>query len=70
MTDEERISELIILDAAGIISQEDSVELLKFMNDRQDFPWSELGEYQNLCALLSITVDQKIPSPNVRENVL
>ena len=38
--------------ALGCLDKEDFIELMEFIDAGGSFPWQELGEYQNLCALL------------------
>ena len=69
MIEDHKISELIRLEAIGNIGPEDSADLLKLMNYRKDFPWKELGELQNLIALLAIAVEEELPSVSVKEKL-
>jgi len=70
MIDEHKIDQLMILEAVGNISPEDSAELLKIMNYRRDFPFNELGEFQNLAALLALTAEEAMPSKKVKQRLL
>jgi len=70
MIDEHKIEQLMILEAVGNISPEDSEELLKIMNYRKDFPLKELGEFQNLAALLALTAEEAVPSKKVKQRLL
>jgi hypothetical protein len=44
--------ELIQLCTAGCISQPDKIILKTLMENDENFPWSELAEFQNLIAIL------------------
>ena len=70
MIDEHKIDQLMILEAVGNISLEDAAELLKIMNYRRDFPFNELGEFQNLAALLALTAEEAVPSKKVKQRLL
>ena len=70
MIDEHKIDQLMILEAVGNISLEDAAELLKIMNYRRDFPFNELGEFQNLAALLALTAEEAMPSKKVKQRLL
>ena len=70
MIDEHKIDQLMILEAVGNISLEDAAELLKIMNYRRDFPFKELGEFQNLAALLALAAEEAVPSKKVKQRLL
>lgn len=65
-----RTSELIKLDALGIISERDSAELLKLIQNNKNFPWKEMGAFQNLAALLAIMVEPEKPPKKIKENLI
>lgn len=56
------ILELIQLDVIGCISRQDHIILKSLMELDDNFPWNEMGEYQNLVALLPLSLKQEEPS--------
>lgn len=68
--DKSKILYLITLETMGQISANDSSELLKAMQSEKDFPWKEMGEYQNLAALLSTVVNEESPAKNLKDRIL
>ena len=68
--DKSKILYLIALEAMGCISTNDSSELLKEMQSGKNFPWKEMGEYQNLAALLSMVVNKDSPAKNLKDEIL
>ena len=68
--DKSRLLYLITLEAMGCITAKESSELLKAMKSEKNFPWKEMGEYQNLAALLSMVVNQESPAKNLKDLVL
>lgn len=68
--DKSKILYLITLDAMGCLDTKDSSELLKAMQSEKNFPWKEMGEYQNLAALLSMVVNQESPAKHLKDEIL
>jgi protein TonB len=64
------ILELIQLDVIGCISRQDHIILKSLMELDDNFPWTELGEYQNLVALLPLSLKQVEPSLLVKDKVV
>jgi len=62
--------ELIQLYTAGCISQPDKIILKTLMENDENFPWSELAEFQNLIAILPSTINPGIPSHDVKEEIV
>jgi protein TonB len=62
--------ELIQLYTAGCISQPDKIILKSLMKNDENFPWSELAEFQNLIAILPSTINPETPSQDVKEEIL
>ena len=54
----------------GSTNMEDASELLQAMQTEKDFPWKEMGEYQNLAALISMVVNQESPMKNLKVRIL
>jgi hypothetical protein len=61
--------DLIQAKALGCLDPEDNVLLDKLMKEDDNFPWEELGQYQNLVAFLPIILDIEAPDPDVKDNV-
>ncbi len=61
--------ELLQAKALGCLDPEDDALLTKLMEDEENFPWQELGHYQNLVAFLPTLIDIEIPEPEVKDNV-
>ena len=62
--------ELIQLYTAGCISQPDKIILKSLMENDENFPWSELAEFQNLIAILPSTINPEAPSYDVKEEIV
>jgi protein TonB len=67
---DKKVLDLIKLETMGNIGAKEFSELINSMQNNKNFPWKELGEYQNLAALLSMVVKQESPSGNVKEKLL
>lgn len=61
--------ELLQAKALGCLDPEDDALFTKLMEDEGNFPWQELGHYQNLVAFLPTLLDIEIPDPEVKDNV-
>ena len=68
--DKINILELIQLDVIGCISRQDHIILKSLMELDDNFPWAELGEYQNLVTLLPLSLKQEEPSLSVKDKVV
>ncbi len=66
----EELTELLQLFAAGCIKKQDLQKLRYSMQEDENFPWLELSEYQNLVALLSVTLKTEEPTINARNKVV
>jgi len=66
----EELTELIQLYSAGCIKKQELQKLRASMEEDENFPWSELSEYQNIAALLSITLKTEEPTLNVKNKVV
>ena len=55
-TSNKEILNLVKLESLGCLSLDERKKLNQSRNDNPDFLWKELGEYQNLTALLSTTI--------------
>jgi len=61
--------ELLQAKALGCLDPEDDALLTKLMEEDENFPWQELGHYQNLVAFLPTLLDIEIPEPEIKDNV-
>ena len=61
--------ELLQAKALGCLDPEDDALITKLMKEDENFPWQELGHYQNLVAFLPTILDIEIPEPEVKDNV-
>ncbi len=61
--------ELLQAKALGCLDPEDDARFNKSMREDENFPWQELGHYQNLVAFLPTLLDIEIPEPEVKDNV-
>jgi hypothetical protein len=63
------LMELLQAKALGCLDPEDDARFTKSMREDENFPWQELGHYQNLVAFLPTLLDIEIPEPEVKDNV-
>jgi hypothetical protein len=61
--------ELLQAKALGCLDPEDDVLINKLMKEDENFPWQELGHYQNLVAFLPTILEIEVPEPEVKDNV-
>ena len=61
--------ELLQAKALGCLDPEDDALVTKLMKEDENFPWQELGHYQNLVAFLPTILDIEVPEPEVKDNV-
>ncbi len=61
--------ELLQAKALGCLDPEDDALFAKLMEEDENFPWQELGHYQNVVAFLPTLIDIEIPEPEVKDNV-
>lgn len=61
--------ELLQAKALGCLDPEDDALITKLMKEDENFPWQELGHYQNLVAFLPTLLDIEVPEPEVKDNV-
>jgi hypothetical protein len=59
--------ELIKLEVLGCLNEKD-MESLKIMKENKDeFPWKELANYQNLVALIPLALELKYPASELKD---
>lgn len=61
--------ELLQAKALGCLDPEDDALFTKLMKEDENFPWQELGHYQNLVAFLPTLLDIEVPEPEVKDEV-
>ncbi len=62
-------SDLLYAYSVGCLDKQDLLELNEFFQTGNDFPWQELGEYQNLTALLPAILNMETPGPEIKDKV-
>lgn len=53
----------------GCLEDENKKTLIEYLNSNEDYPWQELGEYQNLAALLPVILELEDPDPSLKDKV-
>lgn len=61
--------ELLQAKALGCLDPEDDALFTKLMKEDENFPWQELGHYQNLVSFLPTLLDIEVPEPEVKDNI-
>ncbi len=64
-----KVSPLIKLEALGCLSSEERKLLNELRKNDPDFLWQELGEYQNLTALLATTISIENPAHELNTEI-
>jgi hypothetical protein len=59
--------DLIKLEVLGCIKKEDAENLRLAKENDQDFPFKELGEYQNLVALIPLALELEYPDSELKD---
>ena len=62
-------SELLYAYSIGCLDKEDLLELNNYFQTGNEFPWQELGEYQNLTALLPSILNMETPGSEIKDKV-
>ena len=68
--DEIRAKELLPAKALGCLDTEENENFLKLMEEDQEFPWEEFGQYQNLVAQMPTLLEFETPDPEVRMKII
>jgi len=55
--------------ALGCLDMAEYSRLQDYLASGESYPWQELGEYQNLAALLPSILNMEMPSPVIKDNV-
>jgi hypothetical protein len=62
-------SDLLYAYSIGCLDKEDLLQLTNFIETGNEFPSQELGEYQNLAALLPSILNMETPGPEIKDKV-
>jgi len=65
--EKKKILDLIKLDVLRCLNDKDKANLQSIKAEGTDFPWKELGEYQNLSSLLPISLELKYPASDLKD---
>jgi Fe2+ transport system protein B len=60
---------LVKAKALGCLDHGEDNELINYMETAEEFPWAELGEYQNLVSLLPLYLPLELPENELKENL-
>ncbi|MFO7447112.1 MAG: anti-sigma factor [Ignavibacteriaceae bacterium] len=55
--------------ALGCLDKDDIINLRNFIHSGEKYNWQELGEYQNLAALLPSILNMETPEPQLKDKV-
>ncbi len=69
MIDEQKIIGMIPAKALGCLDLEDDSVLQSYIEEGFPFKWDELGNYQNIAAMLPLALQLEIPEPRLKDNV-
>jgi hypothetical protein len=69
MIDEQKILGMLQARALGCLDDEDNRELQEFIDGGHLFPWDELGKYQNVAALLPLSLQLELPDAELKDRV-
>ena len=69
MIDEQKIIGMLQAKALGCLDPEDDKEMQDFINEGHQFPWDELGKFQNIASLLPMTLNLELPSAELKDRV-
>jgi hypothetical protein len=65
--EKKKILDLIKLEVLRCLNDKDKANLQSIKAEGNDFPWKELGEYQNLSSLLPISLELKYPASDLKD---
>ena len=69
MTVEKEYYELLQAYALGCLDKPDLDKIKSYIDAGGEYPWKELGEFQNLAALFPSILNMEIPSPQLKDKV-
>jgi len=65
--EKKKILDLIKLEVLRCLNDKDKANLESIKAEGNDFPWKELGDYQNLSSLLPISLELKYPASDMKD---
>jgi len=65
--DKKKSLELIKLEVLGCLSEKDMESLKTMKESKDEFPWKELADYQNLVALIPSALELKYPASELKD---
>ena len=65
--DKKKSLDLIKLEVLGCLTENDKENLRAMKEEGQEFPWKELGDYQNLIAILPLALELKYPANDLKD---
>ncbi|MBE0538878.1 MAG: hypothetical protein IH620_04135, partial [Ignavibacterium sp.] len=69
MIDEQKIIGMLQAKALGCLDPEDDKEMQDFINEGHQFPWDELGKFQNIASLLPMALNLELPNSELKDRV-
>lgn len=66
---EQKFREMIYAFSAGCLDKDERVDFLEYLKSGQRVPENELGELQNVVALLPAVLEIEVPQPHVKDMV-
>jgi hypothetical protein len=69
MTDDQKILGMIPAKALGCLDDNDNLSIQSYIDEGSQFPWNELGVYQQIAALLPLSLQIETPDPQLKDNV-
>lgn len=65
--DKKKSLDLIKLEVLGCLSDKDKESLQAMRAEGNEFPWKELGDYQNLIAIMPLALELKYPATDLKD---
>jgi hypothetical protein len=65
--EKKKILDLIKLEVLRCLTDKDKANLQSLKDEGNEFPWKELGDYQNLSSLLPISLELKYPESDLKD---
>ena len=69
MADKSEYYELLYAYTLGCLDEDDLINLKQYLSSSEDYYWQELGDFQNLSALLPSILAIEKPDPEVKDRV-
>ena len=69
MAEQSKNADLLHAFSLGCLDQEELFELKEYFDSGEEYEWQELGEYQNLVALLPSILNMEVPGPQIKDKV-